>query len=104
LVTEWFNTWHQWLFEQVVQPSLYWFGWMSFDEMAYDWTHLFLLGALELVALWALIRPLELWLPVEQWEDRKATRVDVFYTLLARLGILPIFFFIALKHWKINNP
>ena len=96
MVTEWFNTWHQWLFEQVVQPSLYWFGWMSFDEMAYDWTHLFLLGALELVALWALIRPLELWLPVERWDDRKATRVDVFYTLLARLGILPIFFFIAL--------
>ena len=51
MVTEWFNTWHQWLFEQVVQPSLYWFGWMSFDEMAYDWTHLFLLGALELVVL-----------------------------------------------------
>jgi sterol desaturase/sphingolipid hydroxylase (fatty acid hydroxylase superfamily) len=70
--------------------------WMSFDEMAYDWTHLFLLGAIELVLLWALIRPLELWLPVERWPDRKATRVDVLYTLLARLGVLPIFFFIVL--------
>jgi sterol desaturase/sphingolipid hydroxylase (fatty acid hydroxylase superfamily) len=30
-------------------------------------------------------------------EDRAETRVDVVYTLLARLGILPIFFFIVLQ-------
>lgn len=93
---EWFNAWHQWTFEQIVQPLLYQMGWMGYEEWAYDWTHLFLLGAIEVVLLWALIRPLELWLPVERWPERKATRVDVLYTLLARLGVLPIFFFLLL--------
>ncbi|MFN0105498.1 MAG: sterol desaturase family protein [Bryobacteraceae bacterium] len=96
MIAEWFNTWHQWTFEQIVQPLLFNTGWMSYDELAYDWTHLFLLGGIEVVLLWALIRPLELWLPAERWADRKATRVDVLYTLLARLGVLPIFFFIIL--------
>jgi len=96
VIVEWFNSWHQWLFEQVVQPLLFRMEWMSLDELAYDWTHLFLLGLLEVILLWAIIRPLEIWLPVERWPDRKATRVDVLYTLLARLGILPMFFFVAL--------
>jgi hypothetical protein len=91
-MTEWMDQSQQWLFENAVQPVLFRFGWMSYDETAFDWTYLFLLGLLEVVALWAVIRPLELWLPVERWEDRKATRVDVAYTLLARLGVLPIFF------------
>lgn len=96
MITDLFNSWHQYLFENIVQPALYYFGWMNLDEMAYDWTHLFLLGAIEVVLLWALIRPLELWIPVERWESRKATRVDVLYTILARLGVLPIFFFLLL--------
>ena len=96
MITEWFNAWHQWTFEQIVQPFLYRMEWMSYDELAYDWTHLFLLGGIEVLLLWALIRPLELWLPVERWADRKATRVDVVYTLLARLGVLPILFFVLL--------
>ncbi len=96
MIADWFNVWHQWLFEQIVQPALYQLGWMSYDEMAYDWTHLFLLGLIEVVLLWVLIRPLELWLPVERWPDQKATRIDVVYTLLARLGILPVVFFLAL--------
>jgi sterol desaturase/sphingolipid hydroxylase (fatty acid hydroxylase superfamily) len=93
---EWFNSLHQHVFETIVQPLLYSMEWMSYDELAYEWTHLFLLGLIEVVVLWALIRPLELWLPVERWADRKATRVDVLYTLLARLGVLPIFFFFLL--------
>ena len=96
MITEWFNAWHQWTFEQIVQPMLYRMEWMSYDELAYDWTHLFLLGGIEVLLLWALIRPLELWLPVERWADRKATRVDVVYMLLARLGVLPILFFVLL--------
>ncbi len=95
-MTEWFDQSQQWLFENAVQPVLFRFGWMSYDETAFEWTYLFLLGLVQVVALWLIIRPLELWLPVERWDDRKATRVDVVYTLLARLGVLPIFFFILL--------
>lgn len=91
-----FGALHQWTFEQWIQPLLFQLGWMSFDELAYEWTHLFLLGTLEIVALWAILRPVEAWWPAERWMDRSATRVDVLYTLLARLGILPIAFFLLL--------
>jgi sterol desaturase/sphingolipid hydroxylase (fatty acid hydroxylase superfamily) len=84
------------VFIGLVQPLLYSLGWMSYDEMAYEWTSLFLVGLIEVTLLWALIRPLEKLAPAEHWPDRKATRVDVLYTLLVRLGILPIAFFLLL--------
>jgi sterol desaturase/sphingolipid hydroxylase (fatty acid hydroxylase superfamily) len=33
---------------------------------------------------------------VEKWSDRSSTRVDVIYTLLTRLGVLPLIFFFML--------
>jgi len=38
--------------------------------------------------------PLERWRPVERWPDAKAVTVDVFYTVLSRVGILPLFTFV----------
>ncbi|MCA2967130.1 MAG: sterol desaturase family protein [Acidobacteriaceae bacterium] len=94
---ELFNALHSWLYEAVVQPVLFRWELMGWAELAYEWSELFLLGAIEVAVLWALLRPLEALFPVERWEDRAETRVDVVYTLLARLGILPIFFFIVLQ-------
>jgi len=94
---ELFNALHSWLYEAVLQPLLFRWDLMGWAELAYEWSELFLLGAIEVLVLWALLRPLEALFPVEQWEDRAATRVDVVYTLLARLGILPIFFFLVLQ-------
>jgi sterol desaturase/sphingolipid hydroxylase (fatty acid hydroxylase superfamily) len=94
---EFFDALHSWLYEAVVQPVLFRWELMGWAELAYEWSELFLLGAIEVAVLWALLRPLETLFPVERWEDRAETRVDVVYTLLARLGILPIFFFIVLQ-------
>ena len=96
-MVEIFTQFHSWLYAQLLQPLLFRFDLMAWAELAYEWSELFLLGAVEVAVLWALLRPLEALFPVERWEDRAATRVDVIYTLLARLGILPIFFFIALQ-------
>ncbi|MBM3788533.1 MAG: sterol desaturase family protein [Acidobacteria bacterium] len=93
---ELYNQVHQWLFEALVQPVLFGLGWMSYDELAYEWTHLFLVGVLETLLLVLLIRPLEWRRPVEAWANRGEARVDILYTLLARLGILPILFFFLL--------
>lgn len=85
-----------WLFECCVQPALYFFGLMYWDEPAYSALEIFLFGALEIALLYALLRPLEAWRPVEVWTDRTATRVDVVYTMLHRLGLIPLAMFALL--------
>jgi sterol desaturase/sphingolipid hydroxylase (fatty acid hydroxylase superfamily) len=37
---------------------------------------------------------LEKWRPVERWPDNKAVGVDIFYTVLSRVGILPLVTFV----------
>lgn len=86
-----------WLFERIVQPALYYLGLIYWDEPAYHATEIFLYGLIEIAVLYALLRPLEAWRPVEQWSDRRATRVDALYTFLHRLGVLPLAFFALLS-------
>jgi sterol desaturase/sphingolipid hydroxylase (fatty acid hydroxylase superfamily) len=95
-ITDGFAQLHSWTFESLVQPALYRFGLMSWDERAYEGTELFLIGIIELALLYILMRPLEKLAPVEVWTDARESRVDVFYSLLSKLGILPLFLFLAL--------
>jgi sterol desaturase/sphingolipid hydroxylase (fatty acid hydroxylase superfamily) len=85
-----------WLFEQAVQPLLYATGQMRFQEQGYVATEWFLLGLLQVATLYAVLRPLELLAPAERWSDRRSTRVDVLYTLLTRLGVIPLAIFLIL--------
>jgi len=57
---------------------------------------LFLLGMLQVVLLFVLLRPLEAWRPVERWTDRQPVHVDLLYTLLFRTGALTLLFFLLL--------
>jgi sterol desaturase/sphingolipid hydroxylase (fatty acid hydroxylase superfamily) len=85
-----------WLFETCVQPLLYAIGWMRFQETAYEATEWFLLGVLQIGVLYLVLRPLEAFWPAERWADRRETRVDVIYTLLQRLGLVPLALFLLL--------
>jgi sterol desaturase/sphingolipid hydroxylase (fatty acid hydroxylase superfamily) len=85
-----------WLFETCVQPLLYAIGWMRFQETAYEATEWFLLGVLQIGVLYLVLRPLEALWPAERWADRRETRVDVIYTLLQRLGLVPLALFLLL--------
>ncbi|MSQ18760.1 MAG: sterol desaturase family protein [Betaproteobacteria bacterium] len=86
-----------WLFEQAVQPVLYAFGAMGFAEKFFDATEWLILGAIEILVLYVLLRPLEAWRPAERWTDRQGVGADVIYTLLGRLGILPMVTFLLLS-------
>jgi len=97
IVTSAFTAAQAWLFETCVQPLLYTFGWMRFQETAYDATEWFLLGLAQILVLYLVLRPLEALFPAERWGDRRGTRVDVIYTLLHRLGLFPLFFFFAFR-------
>jgi sterol desaturase/sphingolipid hydroxylase (fatty acid hydroxylase superfamily) len=86
-----------WLFEQVVQPVLFAVGAMGLAEKFFDATEWLILGAIEILVLYALFRPLEAWRPVERWSDRNGVGADVIYTLLGRLGVLPMATFLLLS-------
>lgn len=86
-----------WLFQGAVLPALHALGFMSYADDAYDATGLCVLGLAELGVIYALVRPLEWWVPAERWADRRAVRVDVLYTFLDRSGLLPLIFFFVLQ-------
>ena len=87
---------HGWLFEHVLQPLMYLLGAMTYIEESFTALQIFLYGLLEITLMLAIMRPLEKYFPVEKWSDRSGTRVDVIYTLLTRLGVLPLIFFFML--------
>ncbi|WP_298602678.1 sterol desaturase family protein [Zoogloea sp.] len=85
-----------WLFDSLVQPLLFELGLGSFVEMGFEGIEFVLLGVVELAIAYTLMRPLEAWWPAEKWAQRRAVRVDVIYTVLNRLGIVPLVVFALL--------
>lgn len=83
------------VFEALVQPLLYTFGWMEFQEDAYTAVEWALLGCVQIAVMYALLRPLEARLPAEPWANRQGVGTDVVYTLLHRLGVFPLLVFIV---------
>jgi len=92
-----FTTVHAWLFETLVQPALYQLGFMTYTEQAFSALEVSLYGALEISLMLLVLRPLEWWRPVEHWKDRRAVRVDVLYTILHNLGLVPLAVFLLLQ-------
>ncbi len=91
-----FDTAQTQLFETLVQPVIYQMGWMAHLEDAYTGTEWFLLGLIQIAVLYAVLRPLEALFPAEPWQDRRGTGVDIVYTLLQRLGVVPLAAFLVL--------
>jgi sterol desaturase/sphingolipid hydroxylase (fatty acid hydroxylase superfamily) len=84
-----------WLDQGLILPVLYRFGWMRWEELSFDWALVCVYGLFALMVTYAVCWPLEAWRPIEHWESRKAVLVDVFYTVLARVGVLPIVSFLV---------
>lgn len=79
-----------------VSPLIYSAGLMSWSEGAYDATAFFVGGVL-LMAFTALVCiPLERIAPVHTVLHRAAVRVDVVFTMVSKLGIIPLLTFSAL--------
>ena len=95
-VTDLFVSAQGWLFDSLVQPVLFALGLGGFVEMGFEGIEFVLLGLIELAIAYTLMRPLEAWWPVERWDQRRAVRVDVIYTVLNRLGIVPLAVFALL--------
>ncbi|MCS6892200.1 MAG: sterol desaturase family protein [Rhodovarius sp.] len=78
------------LFEGAIQPLFYALGLMDWADDAFEWLDFFVFGAIQVAVVVLVCRPLELWRPVEQSQPRRLIRTDIVYTLLSRLGLLPL--------------
>jgi sterol desaturase/sphingolipid hydroxylase (fatty acid hydroxylase superfamily) len=83
-----------WLQEHLLLPLLYAVGGMEWEEISFGWALFACYGAAQVLVTFAICLPLERWRPVEHWPDQKAVWVDVFYTLLSRVGVLPLMTFV----------
>ncbi|MDL2354617.1 MAG: sterol desaturase family protein [Pseudomonadota bacterium] len=85
-----------WLFEHAVEPFMFFAGLGEFTEDAFEGTEWFLIGMVELAALYLVLRPLEAAIPVRPLADRRARWNDFVYTLVQRLGLFSIAIFFTL--------
>ena len=99
-----------WLQEHAVLPLLYWLGLMQWEDIGYGWALFAVYGAAQVAVTYAICLPLERWRPVERWPDRRAIAVDVLYTLISRVGVLPLVTFVlfyqlqvALTGWTVDH-
>ena len=95
-LTQRFSELQGWLFETALQPLIYQLGLMEYAEPVYEGLGTAMIGIIEIAVLFALLKPLEAWRPVEQWGETRAVRADVVYTWLHRLGVLPLLIFLLL--------
>ncbi len=95
-LTDTFASAQQWLFEAVVQPLMFELGLASVLEDGYDATGWLLVGLLQLLALVAVVGPLQRWRPVEPVTDRATIRTDMLYTVLHRLGLFRLVLFFSI--------
>ncbi|WP_428493024.1 sterol desaturase family protein [Rhodopila sp.] len=79
-----------WLEEHVLVPLLYQFGLMNWEDVSYGWALFALYGIAQVTVTFAVCLPLERWRPVERWPDSRAVWVDAAYTVLSRVGVLPL--------------
>jgi sterol desaturase/sphingolipid hydroxylase (fatty acid hydroxylase superfamily) len=84
---------HGWVFEALVQPLVYALGLAHLAEMAFDATEWLLIGGVEVTVLALALGWLERRYPAEPMRDRAGVRTDVLYTLLHRLGAVPLIAF-----------
>ncbi|MCC6718524.1 MAG: sterol desaturase family protein [Acetobacteraceae bacterium] len=89
-----FDTAAGWLQETVLLPLLFRLGLVQWEDISFGWALFAVYGAAQVVATFAICVPLERWRPVEWWPDAKAVVVDVLYTFISRVGLLPLITFV----------
>ena len=87
-----------WLQEHLLIPALYQLGLMNWEDVSYGWVLFALYGIAQVTVTFAVCLPLERWRPVEHWPDNRAVWVDIAYTVLSRVGILPFVTYV-LFYW-----
>lgn len=81
---------------EIAQPLVHRAGLTEFYDDVPVGLETLSLGVLQIAVILLFFRPLESLAPAERWEDRRLVRVDVVYTLLNKLGVIPLGIFLLL--------
>ena len=95
-IQEMFAELHQHVFESGVLPVLYALELGGEAERAFNATQFFLIGAIEITLLAIVLGALEKWRPVEEQPHADWKKTDALYTMLHRLGFVPLLLFFLL--------
>jgi sterol desaturase/sphingolipid hydroxylase (fatty acid hydroxylase superfamily) len=88
--------------EHLLIPFLYRAGLMSWEDVSYNYILFALYGAAQVAVTFAVCLPLERWRPVERWPDSHAVWVDAAYTVLSRVGFLPLITYVLFYRVQVN--
>jgi len=91
-----------WLQEHLVIPVLYQVGLMNWEDVSSNYVLFALYGAAQVAVTFAVCMPLEKWRPVERWPNQDSVLVDVLYTVLSRVGVLPLVTYVIFYHAQVS--
>jgi len=83
-----------WLFETFVSPVLFQFNLMDWFDEAFDAVEIVMLGIVQILVIALVMRPLEKLSPLEVPKENRLFAVDRIYTVLNKLGLIPLVVFI----------
>ena len=84
-----------WLFETFVSPVLFRLNLMEWFEPGFNAVEIFMLGLVQITIIALGMRMLERRWPLETGGDERLVGVDRVYTILSKLGIVPLIVFIV---------
>lgn len=84
-----------WLHENAVLPLLWRADMMEWDDIAYGWVLFALYGVAQVVLTLLVCAPLERLRPIARFADRRGIATDILYTLLNRVGVMPLLNFVV---------
>ena len=84
-----------WLFETFVSPVLFHFNLMEWFEPGFNAVEFFMLGVVQIAIITLGMRMLERRWPLESGVDDGLVGVDRVYTVLSKLGVVPLLVFIV---------
>ncbi len=85
-----------WVYGALIDPLLFKLGLMSWSERAFDGTGFFVAGILQVIATALICIPLERLAPAQIIDDPQQKRTDIVFTLVNKLGLIPLFAFAVL--------
>ena len=84
-----------WIFQTFVAPVIFELHLMEWFESAFNATEIVMLGLLQIVVISLVMRTFEKRWPLERSADKRLMRVDQVYTVLNKLGVIPLAVFMA---------
>jgi sterol desaturase/sphingolipid hydroxylase (fatty acid hydroxylase superfamily) len=84
-----------WLFDTIVGPGLYRLGLMAWYEPAFNAVEFVMMGVVQIAAIGLVLRLLERRWQLETPDDARLMNVDRVYTVLNKLGVVPLVVFVA---------